>query len=223
MSNECGWTRVGNPLTIYRGVLGPPGPKLWKSLPGPPAPGQSGEISKKFRNQEKGVLAKGVSAGSGVNSKKSENCQGYWAQQCIRHTERHSQERRICSQKAPSKNPLFLVPEKYLFRTFARLPDSRDFFETFSGFRAQRSPERIREWNGFPGQNKSTRLSATLFRKVWVSIKFLSAKIGLTPSPPPQKRTQNTEILYKSIENPQNWHFFRRGGGERNFMDKTIL
>ena len=40
------------------------------------------------------------------------------------------------------------------------------------------------------------------FRKVWVSIKFLSAKFGLPSALP--KRAQNEEKLYKSVENPQN-------------------
>ena len=57
-------------------------------------------------------------------------------------------------------------------------------------------------------------------RKVWVSIKLFSAKFG---SPPPPKRAQNEEKPYKSVENPQIDTFFRGGGVERNFMDKTIL
>ena len=52
------------------------------------------------------------------------------------------------------------------------------------------------------------------FRKVWVSMKFLSAKFGFTPS---RKRRKTVQI----IRNPQNSHFFWAGG--RNFMDKTIL
>ena len=64
-----------------------------------------------FRNREKGVLAKGVSAGSSVTPKETENTQRYWAQQYIGHWERHSQERRTFLQKPPSKNPLFSVPE----------------------------------------------------------------------------------------------------------------
>ena len=52
-----------------------------------------------------------------------------------------------------------------------------------------------------------------------MSIKFLSTKFGFTPATP--KRAQNEEELYKSVENPQKLTLFR--GGERNFMDKTIL
>ena len=62
--------------------------------------------------------------------------------------------------------------------------------------------------------------SSKWLRKVWVSIKFLSAKFG---SPPPPKRAQNEEKLHKSIE---NWHFFCGGGGgetqfygQNDFMD----
>ena len=51
--------------------------------------------------------------------------------------------------------------------------------------------------------------------------KILVCKIWFTPPPPPKKRAQNEETLYKSVENPQNCHF--GGGGERNFIDKTIL
>ena len=40
----------------------------------------------------------------------AENCQGYWAQQYIRHSERHSQERHLFAT-TPSKNPLILVRE----------------------------------------------------------------------------------------------------------------
>ena len=45
-----------------------------------------------------------------------------------------------------------------------------------------------------------------------LAVKFLSAKFGFTPPPPP-KRTQNEEKLYKSVENPQ----------KRDLMDETIL
>ena len=61
------------------------------------------------KNQEKGVLAKGVSAESSVTPKETKNAQGYWAQQYIWHSERRSQERRTILQKPPSKNPLVLV------------------------------------------------------------------------------------------------------------------
>ena len=53
------------------------------------------------KNQEEGVLAKGVSAESSVVSKGTNNTQGYWAQQYICHLERHSQERRIFFANAP--------------------------------------------------------------------------------------------------------------------------
>ena len=56
----------------------------------------SAQNHSKIRSQEKGVLAKGASAESSVTPKETENNQGYWAQQC----------------KPPSKNPLFLAPEK---------------------------------------------------------------------------------------------------------------
>ena len=56
-------------------------------------------------------FSKGVSAGSGVTCKKSENCQGYWAQQCIRHSERHSQERR-----KRCKTPLQKIPFSQFLR-----------------------------------------------------------------------------------------------------------
>ena len=49
----------------------------------------------------KGVLAKGVSAEASVAPKETENNQGYWAQQCIWHSERHSQERRTYFCKNP--------------------------------------------------------------------------------------------------------------------------
>ena len=63
-------------------------------------------------NQEKGVLAKGVSAEPSVTSRKQKIPGGNWAQQYIWHSERHRQERRICLRKnPPSKNPLCLVPD----------------------------------------------------------------------------------------------------------------
>ena len=47
--------------------------------------------------------------------RKTNNTPKYWAWQYIWHSERHSQERRAFLQKAPSKNPLFLVPELGIF------------------------------------------------------------------------------------------------------------
>ena len=73
--------------------------------------GQKGSNSYFLRNQEKGVLAKGVSAESSVTLKETKRSRGYWAQQHVWHSERHSQERRTFLQKPPSKNPLFLVPD----------------------------------------------------------------------------------------------------------------
>ena len=57
------------------------------------------------RNQEKGVLAKGVSTGSSVTPKETKNTQGYWAPADIWHSERYSQERRTSC-----KNPLLKTP-----------------------------------------------------------------------------------------------------------------
>ena len=59
--------------------------------------------------------------------------------------------------------------------------------------------------------------------KVWVSIKFLSAKFGFTPPPSP-KRTQNEEKMYKSVKNLKIDTFSGGGGGTRiygqnDFMD----
>ena len=55
-------------------------------------------------------------------------------------------------------------------------------------------------------------------RKVWVSIKFLSAKFGFTPPPRegPKMRKNCT-----SVENPQNLHTFR-GGGVGNAIVRTV-
>ena len=64
-----------------------------------------------FRNQEKGVFSKGGFCRVQCHSKGNKRYWGYWAQQYIWQSERHSQKRRIFSQKHPSKNPLFLVPE----------------------------------------------------------------------------------------------------------------
>ena len=58
-------------------------------------------------------------------------------------------------------------------------------------------------------------------RKVWVSMKFLSANFG--PSPPPPKRAQNEEKLYKSVENPQNLTLFREGGGMRFYGQNVSM
>ena len=64
-----------------------------------------------FRNQEKGVLAKGVSVESSVTAKATESTQGCWPQQYIWHSERHSQERRTFCKNPLLKPPLFLVPK----------------------------------------------------------------------------------------------------------------
>ena len=81
------------------------------------------EYPRTVRNQEKGVLAKGVSAESSVAPKETKNTQKYWAQQCIWHSERHSQERRTLLQTTPSKTPFswFLRLSKYSRRTFPEM------------------------------------------------------------------------------------------------------
>ena len=38
--------------------------------------------------------------------------------------------------------------------------------------------------------------------------------------PPPWKRAQNEEKLYKSVENPPDWHFLRGGGGQSYGQNK---
>ena len=57
------------------------------------------------RNQEKGVLAKGVSVESSATTRNNKNIQGYWAWQYFRHSERHSQGRRAFCKKALLKTP----------------------------------------------------------------------------------------------------------------------
>ena len=57
------------------------------------------------------VLAKGVSAESSVRPKETKKIQGYWVQQYIWHSERHSQERRTFFRN-PLLKPLFLAPEQ---------------------------------------------------------------------------------------------------------------
>ena len=66
-----------------------------------------------FRNQEKGVLAKGVSVESSVTAKEAKNSQGHWPQQYIWHSEHHSQERRMFC-----KNPLPKTPFSWLLNYF---------------------------------------------------------------------------------------------------------
>ena len=66
-----------------------------------------------FWKQEKGVLAKGVSADSSVTAKETKNTQRYWPQQYLWRSVRHSQERRTFLQQPPSKNPLSLVPDQF--------------------------------------------------------------------------------------------------------------
>ena len=48
---------------------------------------------------------------------------------------------------------------------------------------------------------KSLRVHQILVRKIWFT--------------PPPKGAQNEKKLYKSVANPQNWHFFRGGGWAR--------
>ena len=64
-----------------------------------------------FQEPKKGVLAKGVSAESSVTPKETKSIQGYWAQQYIWHSERHSQERCTFCKNPLLKNPLLLVPD----------------------------------------------------------------------------------------------------------------
>ena len=62
---------------------------------------------------------------------------------------------------------------------------------------------------GFPKTQKSLGVHKILVRKIWFPH-------------PPGKRAQNEEKLFKSVENPQNWHFFRGGTqvyGQNDFMD----
>ena len=71
----------------------------------------SSEERLQIRNQEKGVLAKGVSAESRVTPKETKNTRGYWAQQYISHSEHHSQERPTSWHKPLLKTPFswFLI------------------------------------------------------------------------------------------------------------------
>ena len=67
----------------------------------------------KSRTKKRG-FSKGGFCRVQCHGQETKSTQGYWAQQYIWHSERHSQERRIFLQKPPSKKPLFLVPEKGL-------------------------------------------------------------------------------------------------------------
>ena len=80
-------------------------------------------------SQDKGVLAKGVSAKSSVMPK-GKNTRGYWAQQCIWHSEHHSQQRRTFLQKPPSRTPLFLVPEGEQVLCIVHLGTSRYYMRS---------------------------------------------------------------------------------------------
>ena len=66
------------------------------------------------KNQEKGVVAKGVSEESSVTPK-NKNTLKHWTQQDIWHSERHSQGKRTFLQKPPSKNPLSWQVRQTLF------------------------------------------------------------------------------------------------------------
>ena len=72
-------------------------------------------VARIARNQDKGVLATGVSAASSVMRKTTKTTQGYWSQKYIWHSGHHSQERCTHLQNPPSRNPLFVVPEKPFF------------------------------------------------------------------------------------------------------------
>ena len=66
----------------------------------------------KFRNQEKGVLAKGVSVKTSVTAKETKKYPRILAA-AVHLALRAPQPREGCIlQKPPSKNPLFLVPER---------------------------------------------------------------------------------------------------------------
>ena len=76
--------------------------------------------------RKRGVLAKGVSVESSITAKEMKATQGYWPQQYICHSERHSQERRTFLQKPPPKTPLswFLIFQDFpkLFGIFPICP-----------------------------------------------------------------------------------------------------
>ena len=65
-------------------------------------------------------------------------------------------------------------------------------------------------------------LANAKIRKVWVSIKFLSAKFGFT-TPPPQKKGPKMKKNCTNQKKILKIDTFLGGGGEHNFMDKTIL
>ena len=69
-------------------------------------------------------------------------------------------------------------------------------------------------------QSRSFVAVVVSFRKVWVSIKFLSAKFGVTPPPPRKgpKMRKNCTNQYKILKIDTF-----SGGGKRDCMDKTIL
>ena len=80
-----------------------------------------------FRNQEKGVLAKGVSVESSVTAKAAKNIQGYWPQQFIWGLKSaHSQERRTFCRSPLLKTsfsqewPRQTKPKKGQFMNFSQ-------------------------------------------------------------------------------------------------------
>ena len=79
---------------------------------------KSQRLAPVLRNQEKGVLAKGVSVASNVTPTK-QNTQEYWDQQYTWHSERHDEERRPILQEN-LLNTLFFVPDTKQVRIYGR-------------------------------------------------------------------------------------------------------
>ena len=68
-----------------------------------------------LRNRKKGGFSKGGFCRVQCHGQGNKNTQGYWPQHYIWHSERHIQARRTFCKSPPSKNPLFLVPDVYVF------------------------------------------------------------------------------------------------------------
>ena len=71
-------------------------------------------------------------------------------------------------------------------------------------------------------QNPGALLRTPKIRKVWVSIKFFSAKFGFTPPPPKKKKGPKMRKHCTSQQKIPKIDTFSGGGGGRKFMEKRF-
>ena len=106
------------------------------------------------------------------------------------------------------RHPLFLILWILTSVRGKRIPHSFP-----SNIQALRNMHRLSPRN-LPTKKDTQKTNSSNAYSIQKSLgvhKILVRKIWFYP-PPPRKRAQKEEKLYKSVENPQSWHFFGGGG-----------